>query len=448
MRIGMSQVDITPRVGVELSGFGPFLNRSSVGVKLPLLAKGMAFEVNGKMALVINCEVIGVTAATVKRACERIVREVPALTAQDIMICATHTHSGPATGCLNGWGEPDPLYLEILPDRIAAAGIAAVKALEPASLEFGTAPCEHIGLNREYERDAPPLEEALDPLWHSQCPEKTDTEVKVLKFVRPDGSLLGFAAYFGCHPVVCCQLNHWIHGDFPGVAMAKLQREFPGAFGIFLQGAQGDVNSCVVHKPEKEALEAVEVIGERLAVSVREALRNAAPVTVDALRAVQFETVITAPARVDMAYLERMERENLALIHAPGADLDSHDCRMAMVHVMASRRLQEQLRRDPLQGTRTTISGLRLGPVALLGSPFETMQAIKNDVVKGAQAPIPLVMGFCNDSQGYAPDSFCAARGGYAADTVPLICGTLPFADIHRELTEALLRADREMAQS
>ena len=27
MRIGLSKVDITPRVGVELCGFGPFLNR-------------------------------------------------------------------------------------------------------------------------------------------------------------------------------------------------------------------------------------------------------------------------------------------------------------------------------------------------------------------------------------------------------------------------------------
>lgn len=447
MRIGMSSVDITPRVGVDLSGFGPFLNRSSVGVKLPLRAKGIAFEIAGRMALIVNCELVGVTRTTARQACARIVDAVLGLAEQDILICATHTHSGPATGCLNGWGEPDPLYLELLPDRIAAAGIAAVKALEPAAVEFGTAPCEHIGLNREYEPDAPPLDVVLAPEWRSQCPEKTDTEVKVLKFVRPDGSLLGFAAYFGCHPVVCCQLTHWIHGDYPGVALAKLQQEFPGALGVFLQGAQGDVNSCVVHKPEAESLAALAVIGERFAASIREALRNARPIAVDTLRTVQFETVFSARPQVDTAYLEQMERDNLAKIHAPDADPESCECRMAMVHVLAARKLLAQLKTDPLRGTRATIAGIRLGPVALLASPFETMQAIKNDVVQKAHAPIPLVLGIANDSLGYAPDRYCAARGGYAADTVPIICGTLPFADIHGELAAALLRADAELAQ-
>ncbi len=448
MRIGMSSVDITPRVGVELSGFGPFLNRYSVGVKLPLLAKGIAFAVGGRMAVIVNCELIGVTRETARQACVLIRREIPALAEKDILICATHTHSGPATGCLHGWGEPDPLYLELLPDRIAAAGIAAVNALEPATIEFGTARCEHIGLNREYETDAPPLETVLNPEWRSQCPEKTDTEVKVLKFVRPDGSLLGFAAYFGCHPVVCCQMTHWIHGDFPAVALIRLQQEFPGALGVFLQGAQGDVNSCVVHKPEAESLAALEVIGERFAVSIREALRNAAPIAVNDLRTVQFEALFSARSGVDIAYLERMERDNLARIHAPDAVPESQECRMAMVHLMAARKLLKQLRTDSLRGTWAPIAGLRLGPVVLLASPFEIMHAIKEEVTAKAVAPIPLVLGITNDSLGYAPDRHCAARGGYAADMVPIICGTLPFADIHRELVAALLKVDAELARN
>ena len=87
----------------------------------------------------------------------------------------------------------------------------------------------------------------------------------------------------------------------------------------------------------------------------------------------------------------------------------------------------------------TQLQGLRLGPLALLGSPFEIFQAIKNDVRQRAKSPLPLVMGLTNDGLGYAPDRDCAARGGYAADMVPLMIGMLPYANIHEELVTAFL---------
>ena len=89
---------------------------------------------------------------------------------------------------------------------------------------------------------------------------------------------------------------------------------------------------------------------------------------------------------------------------------------------------------------------MRIGPIALLGSPFETFQAIKNDVIAQSSAPIPLVMGLVDDSRGYAPDRTAAARGGYAADTVPLICAELPFTNIHEELVAGLVRLDTALA--
>ena len=69
-------------------------------------------------------------------------------------------------------------------------------------------------------------------------------------------------------------------------------------------------------------------------------------------------------------------------------------------------------------------------------------QAIKNEVKGKARSRIPLAMGLTSDSLGYAPDHTAAARGGYAADMVPLICGALPFANAHDELVKALLELE------
>ena len=44
MNAGFFEVDITPRVGVQLCGFGPYLNRYSIGVRDVLKARAAAFE--------------------------------------------------------------------------------------------------------------------------------------------------------------------------------------------------------------------------------------------------------------------------------------------------------------------------------------------------------------------------------------------------------------------
>jgi hypothetical protein len=123
----------------------------------------------------------------------------------------------------------------------------------------------------------------------------------------------------------------------------------------------------------------------------------------------------------------------------------SRERRMQVVYAIALRGLLARQGRGESLAPKTEVHGLRLGPVALLGSPFETFQAIKRDVCARSTAPIPLVVSFVNDSVGYAVDKSCAARGGYAADMVPLICGEIPFANIHEELVHELLELDREL---
>ena len=44
MKAGFSEFDITPRVGVQLFGFGPFINRVSTGIRDPLGARAAVLE--------------------------------------------------------------------------------------------------------------------------------------------------------------------------------------------------------------------------------------------------------------------------------------------------------------------------------------------------------------------------------------------------------------------
>lgn len=447
MRIGFGRQDITPRVGVELCGFGPFRCRHSVAVRDRLWARAMAIEHDGRRVVLLACDLIGAPLSTTE-AVRALVERHAGLAPECLMLCCSHTHSGPAVGTYRGWGEADPPYCETLPARLAQAALRALADLADGSLHYGEAPCEGIGLNREYDRDAPPLEEVLQDTWRPAHPEQTDTVCRVLEVRGPDGRRRGFVSHFGCHPVTCCAATRAIHGDFCGVATNLLEREHPGSTGLFVQGAQGDVNSCVVHKPEPESLLALDVVAGRYACAVRQALAASEPMSADCLRTARERLVFTRkPWGADE--LRRRLADCEAFLHR----LDAHDefaegsrnVRMETVHALSLRALLGRLERGEDLATPTEVMGLRLGPLTILGSGFETMQAIKNDVAAAARGPHTWVSSLTNDSVGYAPDRAVAARGGYAADMVPLIVGTLPYASIHDELAAALLRLDQAL---
>lgn len=439
LEAGFAKVDITPRVGVELCGFGPFVTRHSIGVRDRLSAKAMAVRNGGKAIVLVGCDLVGVTLEMTRRV-RALIQQSHDIPDDAIMVHCSHTHSGPNTVDLIGWGEEDTPYRELLPDHLARACVQALDDLSAASIRHAEVPCEGIGLNREYDKDAQPLEDVLKDDWRPAKPELTDTTCHVIT-VEKDGALSGFLSYFGCHPVVCCSATRFIHGDYAGVASNLLEREHPGSVGLFLQGAQGDVNTCVVHKPEQESLLALDVIAARYARSVREGIRAAAPIDAEPVCSTLREAVFSRK-QFSPQQLNAWLSEKLAIVHAPDATDEDRDVRMATVYVTALRRLIARKEAGDSLEPATEIQGLRVGPVSFLGCPFETFQAIKNDVASGAKSSTPLVMGITNDLLGYAPDRQTAERGGYAADMVPLMLGQLPFRSIHDDLVKELLEVD------
>lgn len=444
MKAGFGRVDITPRAGVELAGFGPYLNRHSIGVRDRLWARAAAFRAGGSTAVIVSCDLLGVEKVIVERV-RRIVQGEGGLPGSALMVCATHTHSGPATRGYTGWGQPDAPYLEILPGRIARACLEALGRLAVVETGYARVPCPGIGVNRVYDERPHSIDEALDESWRPARPELTDTDCEVVTF-RSGGVLRGFLSCFGCHPVVCCAENRYIHGDFAGVATNVLERENPGSTGLFLQGASGDVNSCVVHEPEKESLAALEVIAGRFAASVREGFRLARPLEVDGVASVSRQFV---PSRRPMS-LERM-REELAgyerVFADEGASDDDRRLRMAVVCAHALRGMIEKINsgREAQLSPAVELQAVGLGPLAFFGAPFEVFQAIRNELLERSASRLPVLVSHANGSFGYAVSRDRAGSGDYADARVPFIKQSLPFAAIHEELVANFLDMERDL---
>ena len=435
---GFAKTDITPRVGVELAGFGPFCCRKSIAVRDKLWARAMAVRKDDDHFIIVSCDLIGLGVAQTRKI-RKIVCDNLEVDEKSIMVHCTHTHSGPSIKSYSGWGEYDMPYLETLPYHIAKACIEAWKNLTCATIEHAEVPCEGIGLNREYDIDAPPLAEILDENWRPAKPELTDTTCHVIKVKDSNDKMIGFASYFGCHPVVCCAETRYIHGDYVGVATNMLERENQ-CVGLFIQGAQGDVNSCCVHKSENDSLLALDVIAARYARAVRNGLNKAKVIVIDKVAYCNDEISFTRQ-NYDIEKIEKLLADYESKVHNFDATDADRSLRMNCVYIAALRKFLKKKEHNQNLSEPTEIQAVRFGPVTITASGFETFQNLKNRVVKARPAPITLVAGLTNDAMGYAVDKTKAGQGGYAADIVPFITGQIPYAKIYEELPEALIAA-------
>ena len=260
LRAGFSTSDLTPPIGLEMAGFGPYLERRATDIHDRLKARAMVLELAGKRIAIVSCDLAAITLEVTEKVRAE-VQEATGIPVHQVMVSTTHTHSAPSVPRFVAWGEQDEEYLSGVHKKIARAIIQAADQLEPVETSYGEAPVEDVAVNREYENG--PIQE----------------NVRVLKFMRGE-KLAGFLTHYSVHPVVMAGETRLITGDLTGVTMNKIMDRHPGSVGIYLQGSCGDINSIYVHLPQEVSLKNLELLSNRFAADISEALRKASPVSV------------------------------------------------------------------------------------------------------------------------------------------------------------------------
>ena len=442
MKFGFGKIDITPRIGVGLYGYGAFLCRYSTHVRDRLYGRALAASDSDDTVVVVSADLVGVAGRVSDEVRER-VTAATGLSADHIMVHCVHTHCGPRSKDGIGQGILDDPYMEILPVRLAQACIDAVGNLGHAELSRAVVPAEGIGYSREHDV-RPALEDALKETYRPAKPEVTDTQAQVFR-LDADGQMVGFFSYFSCHPVVGSGKTHAIHGDYCGVATNMIEREHPGAIGLFLQGCHGNINTCVVHYDEQPTLLALDVIASRYARSVRAGIEQAKPLAGSGVRAVR-KVIQLKRAPMALEKLREKLAEFEAVVKRPDASDQDPDVRRAVVRMLAMR--QEIARQEaglPFDES-IELQGFRIGDITMVGAPFEIAHRYKRRV-QAETGDKTLVVSLLNDTFGYAPEKEAfETEGNYSATSVPYILGYPPFdPSIEDVLVGEFIAMDREL---
>jgi len=142
IRVGTAAVKITPALGTPMAGY--YSARGSEGVLDDLYAKATVLDDGKTKVALVTCDLIGLPRPVVVEA-RRIIAEKTGIPADNAMISATHTHTGPAVlgdsaldDLVTGGSELSRTYTEQLPALIAQAVEQAAGRLTPARISYSS----------------------------------------------------------------------------------------------------------------------------------------------------------------------------------------------------------------------------------------------------------------------------------------------------------------------
>ena len=206
---GAATADITPQDSQFLFGY-PHVRRCSTGVHDPLLSSALFLGDGRTSLLLVANDVIFISRQTARRVRDRIAAAT-GIPAANMLITATHTHSGPLTvDMLSNEADAavpktDPRYVERLEEGVLRAAVAAYASARPARIGLGVADAACVGGNRH------------DP----RGPANPRAPVLAVRDAA-DGTFLAAMMICSMHPTVLHEDSTLVSGDFPAMTRQYL----------------------------------------------------------------------------------------------------------------------------------------------------------------------------------------------------------------------------------
>jgi neutral ceramidase len=256
LEVGVAKSEITtyePNLG--MMGWG-MLDNIVQTAATPLHARAFVLrsaDKGTKLAIVV-CELAFPTLALRDAICRRLAEAHPetGLELQQVMVLATHTHSGPGgfthypfyNVTIPGFA---PKVLAGLADKIAGCIAAADRARVPAVMRYGESEFDvdsEVAFNRSIA--AYNSNPDVTPVVPERRTLALDRTMRMIRFDAKDGTPLGSINWFAVHCTSVHSDNTALHFDNKGYAAQFVEEEFAGRghegyVAAFAQGATGDV---------------------------------------------------------------------------------------------------------------------------------------------------------------------------------------------------------------
>ncbi len=265
LKAGVAEGFLDFPIGVSMAGFGgrpggksPYNSAlgASAGFYNRLRVKALALSNGGEIIIIVKTPLIFPTLYIYEKITEKLKSDYGLDLWNNIIITASHTHSGPARfwRLLEGFGafgldESSGEIFKRLVDSITPVIADAVNAMEPAKLGYGINkkfdPEDRINRDRRCEDDNVYTDLSNPDVYLRGDTYKTkDNSLVIIKVEKENGEPLAVVVNFGMHGTVFEDEN--FTEDAPGAVEFGVEDAFgkrgKKVLALFVQGGGGDIS--------------------------------------------------------------------------------------------------------------------------------------------------------------------------------------------------------------
>ena len=406
---GVARRIISPPKRIFLIGYGD-RSKGNTGVHDDLTATALVLDNGARRIAIVALDMLAINEFIVNRARAR-------LAPTEVLLCCSHTHSGPIAYADEKSPRKNQDYINLLLDRIVEAVNQAQENLLPARLEYSQGEAE-VGINRREKMPDGHMEIGRNP---EGARDKSVQVVSVLTDAGrrnndTPGTRLATIVNYACHGTVLGPDNLLVSADWIGVMRDKVEEKL-GGLTLFLQGAAANINPDMYWE-DARAFEKVTEQG----LSVAEAVLAAAGAGSEQMRGEPLEIKrIEAWMPTETAVTTSHPPRNyakplLALAKLPG-----------FMAIFADPLLNQRYpwkpvieAKDGFWSVPMRINAVRIGDLALVTFGAETFTEIGMKVKASSLARHTLFASVSDGCISYLHTEESHPEGGYEVDVAPL----------------------------
>ena len=395
LKAGVAREIITPKLGGRFMGYGS--DKPSTAVHDDLTVTALTLE-HGKTRTVLMSATVCLIGNNLCAKLRTLCGEAAGVPAANVIIAATHTHSGPITTDFDV-GFDSEYCDEIFIPQCVAAVKASVKEMKPVTVGIATTK-SLVGINR---RQVLPNDRVI----LGQNPwGPYDSELTVVSLKGADGKPLANIVHCTAHCTAAGN-NTEVTRDWAGVMIDRLEKE-SGATTMFFNGMQGDVSPRMANGKSTGDINHAMEVGAVAALDAVRAFKD--------MRVYRDEklSLVVGEVRIPHAPIMPLEeaQKELAKIKAaqPGRWTVG---RTSLLTKVIELHAKGETGESFFVYEQTLV---KLGSIVLVPVPFEAASEVSLRLRAYSKYGHTLALGCTNGSNSYLPAQDQICRGGYEVE--------------------------------
>lgn len=419
LRAGAAAVDITPQE-FPLNMPGGFSANMAASAHDPLHARALVLDDGTTTLAMVVVDSLGASPEVLDEAKDIAAKET-GIRVEQMLICSTHTHSGPPSNTKEG-PAPAVAYRGLLIKGLADSIIQAHKELQSASVGAAAHPLPDEVFNRRWylkpgkmplnpfgELDRVKMNPGYSPDVLDRPAGPTDPEITVISVQDARRKPLALFANYSLHYVGAvprAQLSADYFGEFSRLMPSRL-RGGENFVAMMSNGTSGDINNLpfLVARPPRERFEQIRIVARKAADTAWLAYRKIEDHRADA-RLGMLQREIKLTYRRPTAEQVAEAREVLAV-----TDENAIKRLPRLAQHYARKTIQAAERDEATLSVK--LQAIRIGKLAVCGIPFETFVEIGLELKDRSPFSRTMVIGLANGRHGYLPTPEQHRLGGY-----------------------------------